>query len=320
MNNEMKTVLITGANSGIGLEAAAQFAEAGFGKVILACRTIAKAEGARDELVRRTGKDVFDLLAVDVAEIDSASSAAKKMSALDQQIDVLVLNAAMSNGDTPAFNSDGVEMTFASTLLGHHVLTMDLLNDNKLAPEANIIIAGSEGARGEMPTMNVPDFNAFASLHFDDDLESMHEAIWKIKSPYKYHAMSAYVTGKVYVAWWAAALASKLPEGMTVNAVSPGSAPDTNFARHQGWMMSLMMPMMKLMPKKMGMAGSIKDGAHRYVEASSYGPDTSGEFFASPSGKMVGPLEVQPHTHFHDEKNQQASWNMLTKLSQASLN
>ena len=47
-----KTALVTGANSGLGFEAAAQLAEAGYARVILACRTLAKAEGARRALAR----------------------------------------------------------------------------------------------------------------------------------------------------------------------------------------------------------------------------------------------------------------------------
>lgn len=320
MNNARKTVLITGANSGIGLEAAAQFAQADYGTVILACRSLEKAENARAELTARVGKDVFDVVAIDVSEADSARAAAETLSAPDRQIDVLVLNAGMSSGTEAAFNSEGIELTFASTLYGHHILTMSLLNNKKLSADAHIIIAGSEGARGEMPTMNVPDFNDFAATHFAGDLEAMHHVIWKAQSPYKYQSMSTYVTGKVYVAWWAAALATKLPAGMTVNAVSPGSVLNTNFQRHQGWMMrNLMVPMMKLMPKSMAMAGSVEDAAKRYVDASSFSPDVSGQFFAAPPGKLVGVLERQTTPHFLDEKNQQASWNMLTQLSQISL-
>ena len=56
------TALVTGANTGLGFEAAAQLAEAGYGRVILACRTLDKASDARTRLVERTGKDVFDVL------------------------------------------------------------------------------------------------------------------------------------------------------------------------------------------------------------------------------------------------------------------
>ena len=69
--------LVTGANSGIGFETAYQLASAGYGKVILACRTIEKGEAARKLLVERGSKDVFEALAVDVSEAESAISGAR---------------------------------------------------------------------------------------------------------------------------------------------------------------------------------------------------------------------------------------------------
>ena len=64
-NYSDKTVLLTGANSGLGFEAARQLAEAGWGKVILACRSESKAEAARARLIELTDKDPYSLLAVD---------------------------------------------------------------------------------------------------------------------------------------------------------------------------------------------------------------------------------------------------------------
>ena len=61
MDKAGKTALVTGANSGLGFEAAAQLADDGWSKVILACRTVEKAEAARAQLVARTGKDAFDV-------------------------------------------------------------------------------------------------------------------------------------------------------------------------------------------------------------------------------------------------------------------
>jgi len=54
-NNQMKSALVTGANSGLGFEAAAQLAEQGYGRVILACRTLEKAETAKQALAARVG-------------------------------------------------------------------------------------------------------------------------------------------------------------------------------------------------------------------------------------------------------------------------
>ena len=61
-NTNGKTALVTGANSGIGFEAAAQLAEVGYSKVILATRTLEKGEIAKSQLIERVGKDIFELL------------------------------------------------------------------------------------------------------------------------------------------------------------------------------------------------------------------------------------------------------------------
>ena len=68
-NLSTQTALVTGANAGLGFETAAQLAEMGYGRIILATRTHAKGTDAKQRLIERTGKDVFDLLAIDVAEV-----------------------------------------------------------------------------------------------------------------------------------------------------------------------------------------------------------------------------------------------------------
>ena len=79
MNNKNKSVIVTGANSGLGFEAAGQLAEAGYGHIILACRTVEKAEAARQELIQRVGSDPFETLAVELTSIDSATAAADEL-------------------------------------------------------------------------------------------------------------------------------------------------------------------------------------------------------------------------------------------------
>ena len=316
MNNQGKTALVTGANSGIGFETAAQLATNGFGKVILVTRTLAKGEAARDQLVERSGKNVFDLLTADLAEPKSAAAAADELVKRQDTIDLLILNAGMSTGAPPVFNSDGVELTFASTLIGHHVLTMRLLEKQLLSEHVRIVIAGSEGARGNMMNMKVPDFAAFSNEYFDGDLEAALETIARVQAPYEFQPMNTYVTAKVYVAWWAAALARKLPQGMTVNAVSPGSVPATNFARNQSFFMRrVMMPVMGVVGSVFGMAGPISAASQRYIDAGNFDDNTTGHFFASAPGKAVGPMEIQKNAHFLDRSYQDAGWNVIVRLS-----
>lgn len=210
---------------------------------------------------------------------------------------------------------DGFELTFASSLIGHHVLTMRLLENHLLSEHARIVIAGSEGARGSVPGMKVPDFATFSNEHFDGDMEAALETIARGQAPYEFKPMDAYVTAKVYVAWWAAALARKLPQGMVVNAVSPGSVPSTNFARNQSFMMRGMTGLMGMVGGFIGMAGPASAAAQRYIDAGNFDDDNTGHFFASPPGKGVGPMEIQENAYFLDIANQDAAWNVIVRLA-----
>ncbi|MCI0809561.1 MAG: short-chain dehydrogenase, partial [Chloroflexi bacterium] len=287
------------------------------GNVILACRTEEKAEAARKLLVDRTGRDPFKVLAIDTSEVDSAVAASDKLLEDDIHIDFLLLNAG-ATGATPVFNSDGVEITWASNLVGHHVLAMRLLGDGLLTPSARIVIAGSEGARGTVPGMKVHDVEAVANDHHDGDRVAAIEALAKVRGPYSFNSNNEYVSSKMVVAWWAAALSRKLPAGMTVNAVSPGSVPGTNFARNASWMVRLLMvPMMKIVGPLMGMAGSIESAAARYVVAADFGDDETGHFYASENRKkLVGPMVIQTWPeYFTDLTSQEAGFQAVVNLT-----
>ncbi len=311
-----KTVLVTGANSGVGFEAAAQLAEAGWGTVILACRSEAKGEAARKQLIERVGKDVFVTLVIDTAEVTSAHAAAEELMARGTFIDGLVLNAGASSAD-PRFNSDEVELTYASTLVGHHVLTLRLLQAGLLAEHARIIIAGSEGARGDLPGMKVHDIAALAEASFGGDMASAIVALSKLEVQDKFVNMNEYVTAKLVVAWWASALARKLPEGMTVNAVSPGSAPGSNFVRGASFGMKVMVTFMKALGPLLGMAGSLEPAARRYVDALNLGDDDTGHFYATAHPKkLVGPMGRQESpSFFADRKGHDAAFEALVRLT-----
>ena len=146
-----KAALVTGANSGLGYEAAAQLAEAGFGRVILACRTLAKAEGAKQTLAERVGSDPYDVLAVDVSSIKSSEAAAAELISRGRPIDGLLLNAGMVSGDEMQKSEDGLELAFASSIIGHHLITVRLLEAGLLANQARVVIAGSEAANADLP-------------------------------------------------------------------------------------------------------------------------------------------------------------------------
>ena len=239
----------------------------------------------------QTGSDVFHPLALDLNSSQSVEAAAAELAAGGNQITALILNAGMVGGSTLVRTAENVEVTFASSLIGHHQLTKRLIDTDLIAPNARIVIAGSEAARGDVPTFTPVDLPSYATKHFDGDLEAAAMSLIRHDGPLKYKPYNVYATAKLFVAWWASALAEQLPEGATVNAVSPGSAPGTDAGRNANFFMRrIMMPIMSKAPKRLGMAAPVAVAAQRYTDATQFGPEVTGQFFASAPKKMTGAL------------------------------
>ena len=132
---------------------------------------------------------------------------------------------------------------------------------------------------GTYPLFSYTDVAAFAAKHHQGDRTAAVEALVRSGPNVKYQANRAYADAKLIVAWWAAALARRLPSGMAVYAVSPGSAPDTKAVRNAGPALKwLFIPIVNLIP---GMNQTPETAARRYLQASAFGTDVSGQFFAS---------------------------------------
>ena len=133
----------------------------------------------------------------------------------------------------------------------------------------------------------------------------------------KYVPNNAYADAKLIIAWWVAALARRLSSGMAVYAVSPGGATDTKVVRNAGPLLKyLFIPIVNLIP---GMNQTPETAARRYLQASEFGTDVSGQFFASAQGKFSGPIETQRHPHLHDRASQEAAWQAVVKVSGVDL-
>ena len=308
--NMHKSALVTGATSGLGFEAAAQLAELGYGRVTITGRNAERAEAARAELVTRTGRDVFDTLALDLDRPQSVEDAAEELACCGYKIDLLLLNAGIVSGGELVRTDEGIEVTHAP-LIGHHLLTMQLLEDDLLDAEARIVIAGSEAARGDVMMMHPVDLPDFAAKHHAGDLTAAAEAVTRFEEPLKFKPTTAYASAKLFVAYWSAALARRLPAGMTVNAISPGGAASTNAGRNANFVMRyFMMPVFKFMP---GMMAPVSEAASRYIEAAGYSEQVNGQFFASAPKKMTGPLHKVELAHVHDRDSQEATWDAIVR-------
>jgi NAD(P)-dependent dehydrogenase (short-subunit alcohol dehydrogenase family) len=146
--NEHPLYLVTGANAGIGFEIARGLAKsAGKPGVILACRDRAKGEAARTRITEEAKNPNLEILVVDLASQKSIRKAAEEFAKIHAILDVLVNNAGISS-PTRQESSDGIELTFATNVLGYFLLTNLLFDALKRAPAARIVNVASEMAYG----------------------------------------------------------------------------------------------------------------------------------------------------------------------------
>ena len=313
---EHSIALVTGTTSGLGYAAARTLAGEGCREVIVTGRRLARVQETAAQLSAETKIQVFTPLELDLDTPSSVQSALAELVKRGRQIDFLLLNAGMVPGKKRVLTAAGVEASQAP-LIGHHQLTVGLLRANLLSPNARIVITGSEAARGDVPLFSFTDVAAFAAKHHRGDRTAAVEALLRNGPNVKYVPNRAYADAKLIVAWWAAALARRLPSGMAVYAVSPGSAPDTQAVRNAGPALKyLFIPIVKLIP---GMSQTPETAARRYLQASEFGTDVSGQFFASAPKKLTGPIEAMRHPHFHDRANHEAAWQAVVKVSGVDL-
>ncbi len=120
-----KTVVITGANTGIGLEAAREMARRG-ARVIMTARSEAKGRAAVASVKDSTGSETVELVVFDLASLESVRAGAADIQRRTDRIDVLVNNAGLVLSER-TLTKDGYEATFGVNHLGPFALTKALL-------------------------------------------------------------------------------------------------------------------------------------------------------------------------------------------------
>ncbi len=313
---EHSIALVTGTTSGLGYAAARTLAEEGWREIIVTGRSLARVQETATQLAAETKRQIFTPLELDLNAPASVQSVLAELIKRGRPIDFLLLNAGLVPGKARVITAAGVEASQAP-LIGHHQLTVGLLRANLLSPNARIVIAGAEPARGGVPTFKYTDVPAFAAKYHQGDLSAAVEALISNGPNVKYVPNNAYADAKLIIAWWVAALARRLPPSMAAYAVSPGGATATKVVRNAGPLLKyLFIPIVNLIP---GMNQTPETAARRYLQASAFGTDVSGQFFASAQGKFSGPIEAQRHPHLLDGANQEAAWQAIVNVSGVDL-
>ncbi len=277
-----KTILITGANAGLGKEAARQLALMDHTeKIYLGCRNEQKAKAAQESLENATGKNIFEILIIDVSSPTSVRGAVGQ---LQDPIDALIMNAGGMGGKEPSkITDDGVTQIFAANVLGHVILLEELLKAEKLSKVA--LYSSSEAARGvkkmgmKQPELQSSSVDEFASIIDGSFFNG------------KFDNMYAYGLVKYIATLWMLSLARK-HTNVRIVPMSPGGTSGTNvmddlkgfqkiFFKYIGG--PLLLPMM-------GMMHSLDKGAKRYVDGISDEQYKTGTFYASKESVLTGPM------------------------------
>jgi NAD(P)-dependent dehydrogenase (short-subunit alcohol dehydrogenase family) len=140
-----RTAVVTGANSGIGFEAAAVLAQRG-ARTVLACRDTARGEAAAARITQAAPGASVCVVPLDLAALDSVRAAAGQILATCQKVDLLINNAGVM---WPAYGTtaDGFELQFGTNHLGHFALTGLLLEAMLPVPGSRVVTVSSTGHR-----------------------------------------------------------------------------------------------------------------------------------------------------------------------------
>ena len=271
-----KRVAITGPTSGIGREIAAQLAELG-AELILACRDIPKGRLTAKEITKTTGSTDIVVMEIDTSSQQSIREFAKEFRQKYRRLDVLINNAGGNRGTLPKINSpDGIELTFATNVLGYFLLTQELLGVLQKSAPARIVNVAS----------------TYASDLDLDDLQFERR---------KFESFKAYAQSKACDRMLTWAFARRLEgSGVAVNAMAPGLIAETGLYRNAP---------PELIDRLRGYGGgrTSKDGADTAAWLAS-SADVEGI-----SGKFYEEREVI-RCEFRNKKAEEKLWSICEKM------
>lgn len=148
--------IITGANCGIGFEAARMLALRG-ARVVLACRNRAKAQAALEQIMREHPSARVEVESLDLSDLASVRDFCDRFIGSAERLDVLINNAGVMN---PPFSrtAQGFELQFGTNHLGHFALTAQLWPLLARSPGARVVTVSSQTAHSGKIDFDDPNF------------------------------------------------------------------------------------------------------------------------------------------------------------------
>jgi len=201
-----KRAIVTGPTSGFGKEIALQLAAFG-AEIVLACRDLERGKRTAEEIAQRTGNTNCAVMHIDTSSQKSIHEFALQFRKKYSRLDVLVNNAGVNRPERE-MSADGIELTFATNVIGYFLLTQKLIDLLRASAPARIVNVAS----------------TYASDFDITDLQFQRRA---------YDGRKAYAQSKVCNRMLTWALARRLEgSGVTANAMAPGLVVQTGLYRN----------------------------------------------------------------------------------------
>lgn len=271
-----KTVIITGANSGLGYEAALKFVALGAAKVILGVRSMSKGALACRQIEEKTQrKGIADAWELDMGRYSSIQQFASRASAELQRLDVAILNAGVASKEF-TIGHEGWQSTLQVNVLGTALLALLLLPKLKLSKTSTntsrLVIVTSEAHRWIERT-DIPDTAPYGG----SILQALNARPADNATFSGLHQLAKSKLLAMYVARSVAALATQ-PSGeidVVVSTVCPGAC-KSELARdfQVGFVAAAGVGVYGAIFSK-----SAEEGARVYVSAAALGPECQGGYY-----------------------------------------
>lgn len=287
-----RVALVTGANSGIGLEAARVLAGSG-ATVLLACRSRPKAERALEEIRGTDPKGMVSVLDLDLSSLETIRQTAERFSASHDRLDLLINNAGIMAVPL-ARTADGFENQLGTNHLGHFALTGLLLRRLLSTVDSRVVTISSNGHR-------------FGTIDFDDLNWERGYGRWR-----------AYGRSKLANLLFTYEFQRRLKGigARTIALAAHPGASSTNLGRRAAgdpgaWLDRLLRPI----SDRVGQSAAM--GALPTLRAATDPGALAGDYFGPAGlGEMRGaPVRVESNAASHDEATARRLWEISEELT-----
>jgi NAD(P)-dependent dehydrogenase (short-subunit alcohol dehydrogenase family) len=294
----MRTVIVTGASSGLGLWTTKYLLDLNY-RVIMACRDIEKTQKAVDEFPEFDKSKTFIIKKLDLADFESIRYFVNNLSDF-KDIYAIDCNAGISYEGHFRYTKNGIEETFGTNYLGHFLLTNLLLEKYNLE---RIVMVSSE-------LHNPKNKSPFAKALFKPVNELAYPKVYE-NSTLQKQTQSFYATSKLCVLLFAYELDRRLkakasPIITLVNAINPGLMLTTNLGRKHKPGENLYRKFLDLFFKIIGLSDNPKASAKSVVRLIDT-IETSGKYFDKNKA-------IQSSTDSYDEQKAKTLWEGSEKI------